>query len=171
FSTVVGMSDFSHESFDVGCFFTTGLKEFMNVDFTIQNLGGIRAGIDQGPITRMEIFTMDPFNNQSVAFTKTVGEFENFFCETGSRFFFSGIQIDDSGNDFQIVDANGVPLPDNQELTMGVNDYIPAVFDDFFDFEDADIKDYTTAQAIIGYLQNINSTIDFKGCSRVLQCD
>ena len=171
FSTVVGQSDFNHQSFDVGCFFTTALKEFMEVDFTIQNLGGIRAGIDQGPITRFEIFTMDPFNNQSVAFTKTVGEFETFFCQTGARFLFTGIHIDDSGNDFQIVDSNGVPLPNDQELTMGVNDFIPAIYDDFFDFQEADIKSYTTAEAIIGYLQNINSTVDFEGCSRVLECN
>lgn len=171
FLAVVGEAATDHEFGEVGCFFTTALQEYMQVDFTIQNGGGIRAGIDQGPITRMEVFTMDPFNNQSVAFTKTVGEFESFFCETGARFFFSGINVSDADGDFQIVDADGVPLPDDQELTMGVNDYIPAVFDDYFDFADADIRPYTTAEAIIGYLQSINSTIDFEDCFRTLDCD
>lgn len=171
FTTVVGQSTFNHQSFDVGCFFTTALKEFMKVDFTIQNLGGIRAGIDEGAITRFEIFRMDPFNNKSVAFTKTVGEFENFFCKTGARFHFAGINIDTRNNDFQIVDENGVPLPDDQKLTMGVNDYIPAIYDSFFNMQEADIKSYTTAEAVIGYLQNINSTINFSNCSRVLECN
>ncbi len=171
FSTVVGQSDFNHQSLDVGCFFTTALREYMEVDFTIQNLGGIRAGIDQGPITRFEIFTMDPFNNRSVAYTKTVGEFERFFCETGSRFVFTGIEVNDTGSDFQIIGDDGAPLPDDQLLTLGVNDYIPAVYDGFFDVADADIRGYTTAEAIIGYLQEINSTIDFEGCERLLQCD
>lgn len=170
-ATVVGQSDFNHQSWDVGCFYTTALREYMGVDFTIQNLGGIRAGINQGPITRFEIFTMDPFNNGSIAFTKTVGEFESFFCDSGERFLFTGINVDDRNNDFQIVDENGVPLSDDQLLTLGVNDYIPAVYDDFFDIEEADIRDYTTAEAIIGYLRNINSTIDFEGCVRLLQCD
>ena len=171
FSATVGTSDFDHQFLDMGCFYTTALKEFMEVDFTIQNLGGIRAGIDEGPITTFEIYAMDPFNNQSVSFTKTVGEFENFFCETGARFFFTGINIDDSNNDFQIVDVNGIPLDDQTMLTMGVNDFIPAVYDDFFNFEEANIRDYTTAEAVIGYLETINSSIDFEGCGKVLECD
>lgn len=171
FSTVVGEAATAHAFGEVGCFYTTALQEYMEVDFTIQNSGGIRAGIDQGPITRMEVFTMDPFNNQSVAFTKTVGAFESFFCETGARFYFTGIHVSEADGDFQIVDADGIPLPDDQQLTMGVNDYIPAVFDNYFDFSDADIRPYTTAEAIIGYLQNINSNINFEDCFRTLDCD
>lgn len=171
FSEVVGESSTDLEYAEVGCFYTTALQEYMQVDFTIQNGGGIRAGIDQGPITRMEVFTMDPFNNQSVAFTKTVGEFESFFCETGARFYFTGIQVMDQDGTLQIVDTEGQPLPNEQVLTMGVNDYIPAVFDDYFDFSDADIRPYTTAEAIIGYLQNLNTSINFEDCSRSLDCD
>jgi 2',3'-cyclic-nucleotide 2'-phosphodiesterase (5'-nucleotidase family) len=171
FYTVVGQSGTDHEFGEVGCFYTTALQQFMEVDFTIQNGGGIRAGIDEGPITRLEVFTMDPFNNQSVAFTKTVGDFERFFCETGARFYFTGIHVSDSGGDFQIVDENGVPLPDDQELTMGVNDYIPAIFDDYFDFAEADIRSYTTAEAIIGYLQSLSSPVDFEDCFQSLDCD
>lgn len=171
FGTVVGQSDFDHFSFGLGCFFTNSLKEFMDVDFAIQNFGGIRAGINQGPITAFEIYSMDPFNNQSVVFTKTVGEYERFFCETGDLFFYSGINIDTTNNDFQIVDENGVPLPDGLELTMGVNDFIPAVYDEYFDFSEAEIKSYTTAEAIIGYLENSNTAIDFEGCLRVIDCN
>ncbi|MEO0339934.1 MAG: 5'-nucleotidase C-terminal domain-containing protein [Bacteroidota bacterium] len=171
FAQVVGQSDVDHFSFDVGCFYTTALKEFMEVDFTIQNLGGVRSGINQGPITLFEIYTMDPFNNGSVVFTKTVGEYESIFCESGSRFFYSGINISAGNGDIQIVDENGIPLPDDQELTMGVNDFIPAVFDNLFDIREAEVRDYTTAEAIIGYLENINSTIDFEGCMRVIACD
>lgn len=170
-AAVVGQSEFNHQSWDVGCFYTEALKEYMNVDFTIQNLGGIRAGIDQGPITRFEIFRMDPFNNGSMAFTKTVAEFETFFCQAGQPFLFSGIQVDDSGNDVQILDGNGVPLADDTQLTLGVNDYIVAIYNDFFDVQEADIRDYTTAEAIIGYLQNINATINYEGCVRVFECN
>lgn len=170
-ATVVGQSDFNHQSWDIGCFYTTALMEYMEVDFTIQNLGGIRAGINQGPITRFEIFTMDPFNNGSMAFTKTVGEFESFFCEAGERFLFTGIQVDNSGNDVQIVNSNGLPLSDDTMLTLGINDYLVAVYDDFFDIQEADVRDYTTAEAIIGYLQNINPIINFEGCVRVLECN
>lgn len=169
-ATVVGQSEFNHQSWGLGCFYTTALKEYMEVDFTNQNLGGIRAGIDEGPITRFEIFAMDPFNNGSMAFTKSVAEFEAFFCEAGQRFLFTGIQVDESGGDVQIVDANGVPLADDTMLTMGVNDYLVAVYDDFFDVQQADIRDYTTAEAIIGYLQTINPSINFEGCVRVLEC-
>ena len=171
FSTVVGNSNIDHEFLDMGCFYTTALKEFMDVDFTIQNLGGIRAGFNEGPIATFEVFSMDPFNNQSVTFTKTVGEFENFFCGAGAEFFFTGITVASSSNDFQLVDDNGVPLADDMQLTLGVNDFIPALYDDFFDFAEADIKDYTTAEAVIGYLQSLNEDVDFGGCISVLECE
>ena len=170
FSTEVGYSAIDHTSANVGCFYTTAIQQYMEVDFSIQNMGGLRAGIDQGPITRHEIYSMDPFNNRSVTFTKTVREFESFFCESGSRFHVSGVNIDPS-NGFHFVDENGTPLPDNQLLTLGVNDYIPAVFDEFFNFQDAEIQDYSTAEAVIGYLENINATVDFERCSRIYRCD
>ncbi|MEN0004961.1 MAG: hypothetical protein AAF798_12480 [Bacteroidota bacterium] len=110
-------------------------------------------------------------HHQSVAFTKTVGEYETFFCESDSNYFFSGINITTTqASNIQITDENGTPLDDNLELTMGVNDFIPAVNDDFFDFEEADIKEYTTPEAIIGYLQNINATVDFEGYVQVISC-
>lgn len=167
---VIGQAEVAHDRFNLGCFFTTALKEYMDVDFTIQNNGGIRANIDEGPITKYEIYSMDPFNNKCVTFTKTVGEFENFFCETGAFFHYAGLTIDTSNGDFQITDEGFNPLPDDQELTIGLNDYIPSVNDSFFDFDDAEIKDYTSAEAIIAYLEEIESTIDDADCVRTLQC-
>ena len=39
------------------------MRASMNADLAIQNGGGIRAGIEQGPITREELFTVLPFDN------------------------------------------------------------------------------------------------------------
>jgi hypothetical protein len=53
-------------------------------------------------------------------------------------------------------------------LTIGINDYIPAVYDQYFPLEKADIQDLTTAETIIEYLDNINSTLSYDDCDRVV---
>ncbi len=166
FAEVVGFANSHHDRNELGCFYTTALKEYMQVDFSIQNGGGIRADIDQGDITRYEIYNMDPFNNGSVAFTMTAREIKDFFIESGAGLHVSGISLVRSGNDIQIFNEDGVEISDEVELTLGTNDYIPSIYDNFFSFEDAEIRELTTAESIIGYLKTINSTMDHESCNQ-----
>ncbi len=165
FEEVLGSSSSNLSGGEVGCFYTNALKEYMQVDFSIQNTGGIRAGIDKGDITRMEIYKVDPFNNGSVKFSVTVKEIKDFFKETGDAFYVAGITLEKSGNDLIIFDEDGKELTDDVTLKLGMNDYIPAVYEEYFPLDKAEIMDKTTAESIIGYLKTINSTIDYEGCS------
>lgn len=168
FDRIVGFADSYHDRTEIGCFYTTALKEYMQVDASFQNTGGIRADIDEGDITALEIYNMDPFNNQSVIFTMTAGEISAFFSETGARLHVSGISMEQTQNGLKVFDENGHVLDDNDILTIGINDYIPAVYDQYFPLEKADIQDLTTAETIIEYLDNINSTLSYDDCDRVV---
>jgi len=152
---------------EIGCFYTTALKEQMDVDLAIQNLGGIRSAILQGDITKFNIFTMDPFNNGSVIFEKSVGELKQFLDETGLAISFTGLKIALENEQVVFRDSNDNLLPDNHMIMLGINDFIPALYDEYFPIEDAIVKPLTTAETIIDYLENNQPTVNFEGCDRL----
>lgn len=165
FAEVVGEASSYHGKNELGCFYTTALKEYMQVDFSFQNGGGIRADIDQGDITTLEIYNMDPFNNQSVVFTMTAAEIKDFFKSTGVGLHVTGITLQQQDDEIIIFDEGGNEINDSAVLTLGTNDYIPAVYDQHFSLTDADIKELTSAETLIQYLKTINSTVAFEGCN------
>jgi len=137
----------------------------MNVDITFQNTGGIRSDLNQGDITTREILEISPFNNGTVIYNMTVLDIKNFLAGSGSGFYYSGVQINQVGNTIEITDLNSNLLSDNTELTLGTNDYIPAVYDSYFPVN-GDIQVLTAAETIIYYLENVNSEVDYPNCSR-----
>lgn len=165
FEEVVGWANSHHNRTELGCFFTTALREQMDVDIAIQNSGGIRAEIDAGEITAMEIYRMDPFNNGSVVFTKTAGEIKSFLEETGVGLHVSGVSLTRVGDEIEMKDESGNTIGDDVSLTLGSNDYIPAVFESYFPFEEADVRSVTTVETILQYL-DANPTVDFEGCDQ-----
>jgi 2',3'-cyclic-nucleotide 2'-phosphodiesterase (5'-nucleotidase family) len=166
FDEVIGFANSHHNRDELGCFYTTALKEYMQVDISFQNSGGIRADIDQGEITTLDIFNMDPFNNGSVVFTMTAAEIKNFFILTRAGLHITGVTLEQSGGEIRMFDEAGNEIRDTDVLTIGTNDYIPAVYDAFFSIEDAEIRDLTTAETLIQYLKTMNSTLDYENCDR-----
>lgn len=162
-SEVIGYSHLFHEKPEVGCFYTDALKGVLNVDVTIQNTGGIRSVLNEGDITNREIFEISPFNNGTVIYDMTVSEIKNFLEGSRSGFYYSGIQIVQIGNDIQIRDLNNNIIPDNTILTLGTNDYIPAVYDNYFP-TNGNIQSLTAAETIIYYLENVNSVVSYPSC-------
>ena len=169
FDQVVGTSQSNMDlPPEVGCFFTTAIKSYLQVDVAFQNHGGIRAPIDQGDITKMEIYTMDPFNNGSVIFTRSVGDLKRFLMETRAAMHFTGVDISNSGGSLSFKDENGNELDDNTMLRLGMNDYIAAIYEDYFPFEEAEIRNKTTAESIIDYLDAAGE-VNFEGCDRTVR--
>ncbi len=166
FDEIVGYSTTWMGKNEVGCFYTTALMEYLETDCSFQNGGGIRSSIDQGDITALEIYNMDPFNNSSVIFTMTVADIRRFFEETGAGEHVSGLDLVQEQDRLVVYDLSGNQLDDSETITIGINDYIPAVYDEYFPLEKADIKDFTTAEAIISYLETIQDTVDYEGCNR-----
>jgi 2',3'-cyclic-nucleotide 2'-phosphodiesterase (5'-nucleotidase family) len=160
---VIGYSDLYHERPQVGCFYTDALKGVMNVDVTFQNTGGVRSALNQGDITNREIFEISPFNNGTVIFDMSVTEIKNFLIGSGSGFYYSGIQIEQVGNAIQIKDLNNNIIPDTTILSIGTNDYIPAVYENYFP-SNGNIQLLTAAETLISYLENNNSQVNYPNC-------
>ena len=126
----------------------------MNVDVTFQNSGGIRSVLNEGEITKREIYEISPFNNGTVIYEMTASEIKNFLGGSGSGFFYSGVQIERNGNNIEFRDFNNKIIPDHTILTVGTNDYIPAVYENYFPSAGS-VQPLTAAETIISYLENM----------------
>lgn len=157
---VIGYSEAYHSKSSVGCFYTDALRDEMSVDVTFQNTGGVRNDLNEGDITKREIFSIDPFNNGSVTYTMTVGEIKNFLMGSKAAIYYSGIFIEQDNNTIKISDMNYQLLDNSTNLTIGINDYIPAVYDTYFS-QTPTIKPITTAETIIHYLEKNTSPINY----------
>jgi len=132
----------------------------MNVDLTFQNTGGIRNTLDAGNITKREIYTIDPFNNGSVSYDMTVGNIKTFLRETNQGVYYSGMTIERNGNVIEIRNNQNQLLSDNTTISLGLNDYIPAVYNNYFIQTHTNLP-YTTAEAIISFLENSQTPVNY----------
>jgi len=161
---VVGESKIYHSKSQLGCFYTDALRIGLNVNVSFQNTGGIRSGLDEGDITRREILEIDPFNNGTVKYEMSVREIKDFLKGSGAGFYYSGIQISQEGNAIYIRDMQDNIMADEVILSVGMNDYIPAVHDQFFP-ANGEILSITTAEVLMKYLEEINSVVNYPDCN------
>lgn len=164
FDVVIGYSQIYHSTSQVGCFMAEALRVQMNVDISFQNSGGVRSSLNQGDITRREIFEISPFNNGTIVYNTTVSEIKNFLIGSSAGFYYSGVQISQISNAIQIKDLAGNILSDDTILSVGVIDYIPAVYDTYFPLS-GDIQLLSDAETMISYLQNINNQVNYPNCN------
>lgn len=157
---VIGFSEAFHSIAQVGFFYTDALRNEMNVDLTFQNTGGIRNTLDAGNITKREIYTIDPFNNGSVSYDMTVGNIKTFLRETNQGVYYSGMTIERNGNVIEIRNNQNQLLSDNTTISLGLNDYIPAVYNNYFIQTHTNLP-YTTAEAIISFLENSQTPVNY----------
>lgn len=157
---IIGFSEAYHSKSNVGSFYTNALRIEMNVDVSIQNTGGIRDELDQGDITKREIYSIDPFNNGSVTFTMTVAEIKNFLKGSKAAIYYSGVHIEQVSNSILIKNYDNEILNENTQLTIGLNDYIPAVYDTYFTQKPTYLSN-TTAETIINYLYHNSESVNF----------
>lgn len=163
---VIGYSGINHlAGYNVGCFYTDALRIKMDVDVSFQNSGGIRDNLDEGDITKREIYAIAPFNNGTVIYTMTVAEIKDFLKGSASGFYYSGIIAEQDGDAVVIKDEGGLVLDDNMSLVVGLNDYIPAVYEDYFP-SNGEVQSLTAAETIIAYLQNTNESVFYPECGR-----
>ena len=161
----IGYSDtYMSKDGSLGCFYTDALRTEMGTDVSFQNTGGIRADIDAGDITPYEIYSTDPFNNGAVTYTMTIGQIKNFLIGSASGFYYSGINIGNDGSGGIIIrDLSGNILDDASVVTVGINDYIPAVYPDLFP-DNAVTSSKTCAEIIIDYLKSLSLHINYEDC-------
>jgi 2',3'-cyclic-nucleotide 2'-phosphodiesterase (5'-nucleotidase family) len=157
---VIGYAEAYHNRSSVGSFYTDALRKQMNVDITFQNTGGVRSDLNEGDILKREIYSLDPFNNGSVTYTMTVSEIKSFLKGSKASIYYSGVLIEQDNNTIVIKDTNNQILDDGHFLTIGLNDYIPAVYDTYFTQTPTFLPN-TTAETLIKYLENTTAPINY----------
>lgn len=162
---VIGSAASYMDQGEVGSFYCDALLTVMDVDLAFQNTGGVRSSLNAGDITKREIFEISPFNNGTVIYEMTAAEIKAFLRGSGAGFYYSGIHIDQDGQDVLLLDNDNQGIPDEQVLRVGINDYIPAVHDSYFP-ENGNRQLHTAAETLISYLENYNSNIDYHGITR-----
>ena len=133
------------------------------MDVSFQNSGGVRAGLNMGDITIGEVYAFDPFNNGAIIYDMSASNIKAFLKGSASGFYYSGIQIEQVASSIVLRDGNNTIIPNNMILRLGINDYIPAVYDNYFPAT-GDVQPYTTADAIIYYLKNMDDQVNYPGC-------
>jgi len=158
-SEVIGFAQKHHSKSAVGAFYTEALRVELEADITFQNTGGVRNDLNEGDILKSEIYSIDPFNNGSVTYSLTVGEIKDFLMGSKLAIYYSGVEIEQENGIISIYRENQL-LADNTRLVLGMNDYIPAVYDTYFT-QAPTYTSYTTAERIINYLKNSTETVNY----------
>jgi 5'-nucleotidase/UDP-sugar diphosphatase len=167
FYQVIGNAETHHDKSEVGCLYTDALRNVTGADFVIQNMGGIRADLDQGDITPYDIYAIDPFGNGLDTFQMTVTQLRNFLNEYPSSFSYSTLLeiYKDQNQNYQFKD-NGELLGDNDIVDFCLNDYISNVYSEYFPTSYYTYE-LTTADYIIEYIRdNHVGNINYQDCFR-----
>jgi len=90
----------------------------------------------------------------------TVAEIKSFLKGSKASLYYSGVLIEQENNTIIIKNKNNQVLNDNETLTIGLNDYIPAVYDTYFT-KTPTILANTTAETLINYLENTTAPINY----------
>lgn len=152
--------------------------------FALINAGGIRASIEEGPITRGEVMTAFPFGNAAIEVTYTGEElrqiFEglvsgvNQFNDREITSFFqvsTGVQVDydpegEIGTRLASLTIAGEPVDDAAEYTIVTLDFLARGGDNILEpVEDVVVLD-TVDEILTSYIQ-AHSPIDFELDGRI----
>ncbi|RYP74780.1 hypothetical protein DL770_007544 [Monosporascus sp. CRB-9-2] len=152
--------------------------------FAIVNAGGIRASIDQGPITRGEVLTSFPFGNAVVEVTYTGEELWNIFeglvsgvnqynGEEVSSFFqvSTGVKVEynpenEVGQRLVRLTVGGSPVDRAAEYVIVTVDFLTGGGDNILEpVDDAIVLD-TMDEVLVRYIEE-NSPIDFELDGRI----
>ena len=98
-----------------------GTNPYGDIDISITNQGGVRAAINDGDITRGEVFEVFPFQNAIVIVNMKGSEIKSFLGSFGGSLY------------YKVKDGTYTSLSDNTYYQVAVIDYV---------FEDVDHKEF-----------------------------
>jgi 2',3'-cyclic-nucleotide 2'-phosphodiesterase (5'-nucleotidase family) len=150
-------------------------RTYAGTQIASMNPGGIRADIQQGPITYGELFTVQPFDNQVVKMELTGDQiyrlleqqFEVNRMLQISGFTYTYNASNPAGQRITSVTINGAPLDRNATYTVAANGFIATGGDGFTVFEEASDtqetlgNDLDALEAYIGSQQQVGVPADF----------
>ncbi|WP_054752115.1 5'-nucleotidase C-terminal domain-containing protein [Piscibacillus salipiscarius] len=116
----------------LGNLIADGMKWAMDADMAMMNGGGIRADIDEGPITYGEVFTVQPFGNTLVKAELTgesiIDVLNNQLSEPyGPDYSVAGFSYTWNYDEMEVIDVflpDGSEIDPNEVYTVVVNNYM-----------------------------------------------
>lgn len=160
FSEVIGYSEIAHQRSQVGNFTADAIQQKLGVDISFQNTGGVRTDLNEGNITKKEIFEILPFNNPTIIYSMSVKDIKDFLIGANAGFYYAGVTFENSNNGIVVKDLSGNIILDDTILSVGLNDYIPAIYDDYFPISGM-VQSSTDAETVILFLEEINSRVNY----------
>ena len=179
FRTVVTTNTTTIESYEsLGCLMTDAIRYTTGSDMGFQNPGGVRFDtLSARPVTLKDIFALDPFDNEIIAFTLSGQEIVNLikscFNTDHGPIYCSGcsysFKVDDNGEmtDLKVKLENGKPLDLNANYNIVMNSYMSTVFD--YEHEDDGHSTFRSSnELMLDYLAD-HPEIDYGNVSRVTE--
>jgi 2',3'-cyclic-nucleotide 2'-phosphodiesterase (5'-nucleotidase family) len=97
------------------------LRESTHADFAVENLGGIRAPLLKGAVTRGDLVTLDPFGNTVVTFKMTGAQLRQLLQRYGPAV--SGIRYRVENRTLVEASVGGAPIDDGRVYAGVTNSY------------------------------------------------
>ena len=179
FRTVVTNNLTPIESYEaLGCLMTDAIRYVSGADMGFQNPGGVRFDtLSARPVTLKDIFALDPFDNEIIAFTLSGKEIIDLmkvcYPTDGGPIYCSGCtysyKVDDEGEmtDIEVKLDNGKPLDLNAKYNVVMNSYMSSVFD--YEHEDEGHSTFRSSnEMMLDYLAQ-HPEIDYGKTTRVTE--
>lgn len=147
----------------LGCLMTDALTEHKDIDIAFQNYGGIRLEkIEKGPIKILDVYRLDPFNNEVFVYELTSTEIKDlikaaFYRGPKSYLQVSGINVQittdkDEIQNIELSTIDGSPL-ENRSYKVALNSYIASTYT-FNKEKQIEFEEVTTATLLLNYLKS-----------------
>ena len=162
----------------LGCLMTDAIRYTTHSEMGFQNPGGVRFDtLSVRPVTLKDIFTLDPFDNEIIAYTLSGQEIINLmkscFVTDRGPIFCSGCsyqyKVDDNGEmtDIVVTLENGKPLDMKAKYNIVMNSYMAAVFD--YEHEDEGHSTFRSSNDLMLEYLSQHPEIDYSTVTRVTE--
>jgi 5'-nucleotidase len=115
-------------------FVADAIRETMGTEIEMENLGGVRSPLIQGPIMRADMVTLDPFKNTIVTFKLRGEELKKILRKHAPAV--SGIRYMMQNGELIEATVGGEPIADDRIYTGSSNSYFAG-----FALKDVEVKD------------------------------
>ncbi len=162
----------------LGCLMTDAIRSTSGADMGFQNPGGVRFDtLSVRPVTKKDIFALDPFDNEIIQFMLSGEEIIRLMkvCYTtdGGPIYCSGCSYtyseDENGEmtDINVTLDNGKPLDMSAKYTIVMNSYMSTVFD--YEHEDQGTSTFRSSNDMMLDFLGKHPDIDYGSTSRVTE--
>ena len=181
FRTVVTTNTTPIDNYEsLGCLMTDAIRYTTGADMGFQNPGGVRYDtLSARPVTLKDIFALDPFDNEIIAYTlsgeEVVNMMKSCFTSDHGPIYCSGcsykFKVSDEGEitDFKVTLDNGKPIDPSAKYNVVMNSYMSSTFD--YEHEDEGHSTFRSSnELMLEYLAS-HPEIDYGTTHRVTEVE